>query len=53
MGAPGLSLLVWALCALLALCGGLCYSELGAPRAPLVQGAGTGERLREGRLEWA
>jgi len=30
VGAPGLSLLVWALCGLLALCGGLCYAELAA-----------------------
>jgi basic amino acid/polyamine antiporter, APA family len=30
VGAPGLSLLVWALCGLLALCGGLCYAELAS-----------------------
>lgn len=30
VGAPGLSLGVWALCGLLALCGGLCYAELAA-----------------------
>jgi basic amino acid/polyamine antiporter, APA family len=30
VGAPGLSLLVWALCGLLALAGGLCYAELAA-----------------------
>jgi basic amino acid/polyamine antiporter, APA family len=30
VGAPGLSLLVWALCGLLALAGGLCYAELSA-----------------------
>lgn len=30
VGAPGLSLLVWVLCGLLALAGGLCYAELSA-----------------------
>src|SRR5690606_35376828 len=30
VGAPGLSLLVWLVCGLLALCGGLCFAELGA-----------------------
>lgn len=30
VGAPGLSLLVWGLCGVLALCGGLCFAELAA-----------------------
>jgi APA family basic amino acid/polyamine antiporter len=30
VGAPGLSLLVWGVCGLLALAGGLCFAELGA-----------------------
>jgi amino acid transporter len=30
VGAPGLALLVWVVCGLLALCGGLCYAELSA-----------------------
>ena len=29
-GAPGLSMAVWLLCGLLALCGALCFAELGA-----------------------
>jgi len=30
VGSPGMSLLVWLVCGLLALCGGLCIAELGA-----------------------
>jgi APA family basic amino acid/polyamine antiporter len=30
VGAPGLSLMVWLLCGVLALSGGLCFAELGA-----------------------
>jgi basic amino acid/polyamine antiporter, APA family len=30
VGAPGLALLVWLVCGLLALCGALCYAELSA-----------------------
>jgi basic amino acid/polyamine antiporter, APA family len=30
VGAPGLALLVWALCGVLAVAGGLCYAELSA-----------------------
>ncbi|HEX6133853.1 MAG TPA: amino acid permease [Longimicrobiales bacterium] len=30
VGAPGLSLLVWGVCGLLALAGGLCFAELGS-----------------------
>ena len=30
VGAPGLSLLVWIVCGILALAGGLCFAELGA-----------------------
>lgn len=30
VGSPGMSLLVWFVCGLLALCGGLCIAELGA-----------------------
>jgi amino acid transporter len=30
VGAPGLSLLVWVVCGILALAGGLCFAELGA-----------------------
>ncbi len=30
VGSPGMSLLVWLVCGLLALCGGLCIAEMGA-----------------------
>ena len=30
VGSPGMSLVVWLVCGLLALCGGLCIAELGA-----------------------
>jgi len=30
VGSPGMSLLVWLVCGILALCGGLCIAELGA-----------------------
>ncbi|MBM3264050.1 MAG: amino acid permease [candidate division Zixibacteria bacterium] len=30
VGSPGMSLTVWVVCGLIALCGGLCFAELGA-----------------------
>lgn len=50
VGAPGLSLLVWLVCGLLALCGGLCFAELGAA---LPRTGGTyAFLLRAFRVRW-